>query len=198
MIDESVEFVETFIGRRAHTHLSYREAFILYADVDPFLAPLEDLISACRKFEGYPVESSSRDELLNLLMGMQIEPSFDKNDITVLRHYPASQAALARKTTIEGQAVAERFEIYAGGLELANGYHELGDPAEQEARFLADNALRARHRHEAYPIDFRLLEALQQGLPDCCGVAVGVDRLLMLRHNAASIHDVMPISWALA
>ena len=98
--------------------------------------------------------------------------------LTVVYDYPAAQAALARIRT-GAHAVAERFEVYLGQAELANGYQELGDAAEQLARFEHDNRLRSLRGDGAPPIDFRLVEALRQGLPECSGVALGVDRLLM-------------------
>lgn len=198
MMNETVEFAEQFIGKRKQTFLSYREAFITYAKIDPFTASIDQLRKVCRTFEGYPIDSSSRDDLLTLLLAMKVEPEFNPNEITILFHYPASQAALSRKKEVDGQIVAERFEIYCEGLELANGYHELTDPIEQKARFLSDNVTRQTMGKEPYPIDENFLGALTQGLPDCCGVAVGVDRLIMIREGATSIHEVIPIAWEFA
>ena len=198
MMDETIEFAERFIGERQRRFVSYRDAFITHAKIDPFTSSLQQLQDACTAFEGYPVKTSSRDDLLNLLLAIKVEPSFDPKAITVLYHYPASQAALARQTTDNGQKVAERFEIYCEGLELANGYHELADPHEQRARFSADNAHRQAQGKEMYPIDDAFLSALERGLPDCCGVAVGFDRLLMIRESATSIADVMPIAWEIS
>ena len=196
IMEETAQFAEEFIGKRPFQLLPYREAFQTYAGIDPFAAPYEHLIEACRPFQGYPIDKSSRDELLNLLLAMKVEPHMEKKALTALYHYPASQAALARHVLVDGFPVAERFELYCEGLELANGYHELSDGTEQRGRFLADNAERARLGKEPYPIDERFLLALQKGLPDCCGVAVGVDRLLMIRESAKAIADIMPISWA--
>jgi lysyl-tRNA synthetase class 2 len=196
IIEETAQFAELFIGKRPRRLLPYREAFQKYAQIDPFTASHEKLVEACQSFEGYPLQTSSKDELLNLLLAMKVEPGFDPNEITILCYYPASQAALARHTTVDGYTVAERFELYYQKLELANGYHELSCGAEQRERFLADNAERSRLGKEPYPIDEHFLEALNKGLPDCCGVAVGVDRLLMIQENASAIADVMPVSWA--
>jgi len=195
MIEETIEFAEQCIGKKNHIHLSYRDAFIRYAKIDPFSASVDDLKAACKGFQGYPIDDSPSDDLLNLLLAMKVEPCFDAQSITVLYHYPASQAALARRVEENGNVVAERFEMYCGGLELANGYHELADPQEQRSRFLEDNATRQRQGKDQYPIDEQFLAALEHGLPDCCGTAVGVDRLLMIREQAASIGDVMPIGW---
>lgn len=198
MMEETVEFAELFIGKKPHSYITYREAFLTYANIDPFTASHQALRTACKGFDGYPIDSSSVDDLLNLLLALKIETRFDPEAITVLYHYPASQAALARKTVEGGHTVAERFELYCGGLELGNGYHELADAKEQKERFFEDNELRSSLGKEKYPIDDNFLKALKQGLPDCCGVAVGVDRLLMLRHKAQSIGDVMPLPWEIA
>src|SRR5262249_8331552 len=110
-------------------------------------------------------------------------------------HYPSTQAALA-KTLLRGEEkVAERFEVYYQGVELANGYHELADPVEQEQRLVEANAARKHLGKDTLPIDYNFLKALKKGLPDCCGVAVGFDRLMMLRHKAATISDVIPFDW---
>jgi len=195
MIDETVEFVELFTGKKSIHHLSYREAFIQALSLDPFTASQKELLDACQKVEGYPLEKGSRDDLLNLLMGLYIEPSFDKEAITVLSHYPASQAALAQHTEVDGYMVAERFEIYQSGLELANGFHELADHKEQHSRFVEDNKERESLGKEAYPIDTYFLKALEKGLPECCGVAVGMDRLLMIQANTRLLTDIIPLAW---
>jgi elongation factor P--(R)-beta-lysine ligase len=195
IMEETAQFAELFIGKRPHRFLPYREAFQTYASIDPFTASQEQLVEACRSFQGYPIEQSSRDELLNLLLAMYVEPRMNPKEITALYHYPASQAALARHVTVDGFSVAERFELYSEGIELANGYHELSDGTEQRGRFVTDNAERVRLGKDPYPIDERFLCALQKGLPDCSGVAVGVDRLLMIREGTSAIADVMPIGW---
>ncbi len=195
MIQETVEFIEIFTGEKPICHLSYREAFIQALNLDPFTASQEEIIAACQKVEGYPLINALRDDLLNLLMGVYIEPSFDKEVITVISHYPASQAALAQHIEVDGHRVAERFEIYHAGLELANGFHELADHKEQRARFLEDNMVRESLEKEAYPIDEHFLHALEKGLPNCCGVAVGMDRLLMIQEKSPSLHDIIPIPW---
>ena len=93
--------------------------------------------------------------------------------------------------------MAERFEIYHQGLELSNGYHELTNPEELRKRFHLENALRTLSQKPSYFLDEEFLASLGPHFPDCCGVSVGIDRLLMLRHRAASIHEVLPFSWNL-
>ena len=111
--------------------------------------------------------------------------------MTLLYDYPASQAALARIRPGD-PPVAERFEIYLEGIELANGFHELNDATEQRARFERDLAQRKERGLPAVPMDERLLEALAHGLPDCAGVALGFDRLVMIAAGVASIQEVLP------
>jgi lysyl-tRNA synthetase class 2 len=110
--------------------------------------------------------------------------------------YPESQAALARVELEDGIPVARRFEVYVNGVELANGYHELTDAVEQRRRFERDNARRREYGLPERPLDENLLAALEHGLPDCSGVALGVDRLLMLQLGAINISDVLAFDWS--
>lgn len=132
----------------------------------------------------------NRDALLDWLFATRIQPAFEPRTITVVHDYPASQAALARIST-DDPRVAERFEVFAGHSELANGYHELGDADEQRARFERDNRLRREHGRQEMPVDQRLLDALDAGLPDCSGVALGFDRLMMAVLGASAIGEVI-------
>ncbi len=159
--------------------LSYAAAFQRYLGVDPFAASIDEL-AACARTEGInapPLEG--RDEWLDLLLVERIEPELGRGRLTFLYGYPASQAALARISP-EDPRQAERFELYCEGLELANGFHELTDAAEQRRRFEAENAERQARGMAPVPLDEQLLAALEVGMPDCSGVALGLDRLLML------------------
>lgn len=193
MIDETLAFVELFVGKQSHRSLTYREAFQHYANIDPFTTSESELITTLES-HNITAHKSEKDDLLNILLATAIEPHLGQDKFVALTHYPASQAALAQTTEIDGVTVAERFEIYYKGYELANGYHELADPTEQRHRFEEANAQRLALGKEALPIDERFLEALHQ-LPDCCGVAVGFDRLMMLRHNKQEIADILPFGW---
>lgn len=142
----------------------------------------------------------TRDDWLDLLMTHRLQPGFAADAITVVHDWPASQAALARirPAPIHGEpAVAERFELYLGTLELANGYHELTDATEQRSRFEAEHALRAARGAVLPPIDEALLAALPS-MPDCAGVALGVDRLLMAMLQTDRIADVLAFDAASA
>jgi lysyl-tRNA synthetase class 2 len=195
MITETLEFVQLFISKRTPVYLRYQEAFEKYAGIHPFTCSDDDLRDACSNFEGYPIETASRDDLLNLLLGLKIEPYFPHHEITVLYHYPSSQAALAAHTVENGECVAQRFELYSEGLELANGYHELTNGKEQRQRFIQDNTLRAQNGKSTYPTDERFLAALDKGLPPCSGVAVGMDRLIMIAEKLSTIDEALSIGW---
>mgnify|MGYP003622136873 FL=1 len=134
----------------------------------------------------------TRDDWLDLLMTHRLQPAFARDELLAIIDYPASQCALAKlRDDGDGQPVAERFELYLGPIELANGYHELQDAIEQGARFSRDGDVR-RGRHDPLPpVDAHLLAALQAGLPACAGVALGVDRLLMVMLETSRIADVL-------
>jgi len=131
-----------------------------------------------------------RDLLLELLLSHRIEPELGNEGLCFLYDYPATQAALARLNPQDSR-VAERFELYYRGVELANGFHELADAGEQRRRFEAELEARKAQGIETVPVDERLLAALQAGLPPCAGVALGIDRLVMLAVGAESLDQVM-------
>ena len=138
------------------------------------------------------MDSATVDDWLNLLMSQVIEPSFAKEDLVFVCDFPASQAALSRiQDNASGQPVAKRFEAFHGGFELANGYWELADAEEQRLRFELDLQKRQQAGSGSYPIDEKLLHAMEHGLPECAGVAIGVDRLLMAQAGADHIDQVI-------
>jgi lysyl-tRNA synthetase class 2 len=134
------------------------------------------------------------DDWLDLALATRVIPSFATDRLTVLRHYPASQAALARLCP-ENPAVADRFEVFLGPVELANGYVELTDAAELEARFARDDESRARRGRTIRPIDKDLLAALDEGLPACAGVAMGFERLQLVHDKTDDIKDVITFAF---
>lgn len=139
----------------------------------------------------------TRDELLDLMMGLCIGPALGLDGPLFLHGYPASQAALARLDPHDPRT-ALRFELYLGGVELANGFEELADAQQQRARFAADQALRATRGLPAVAMDEWLLAALEAGLPPCSGVALGIDRVLMLAAGARRLDAVLPFRSARA
>ena len=170
--------------------VSYREVFLRTLRIDPFTAPLAQLAEHARA-AGFDAAAADRDELLELLMGTVIGPRLGLAGLTFVHGYPASQAALARLDPDDSRA-AQRFELYCEGIELANGFHELASAGEQRRRFERDLEERRRRRLPEAGIDERLLAALEAGLPDCCGVALGFDRTLMLAAGATRIDAVLP------
>jgi len=140
-----------------------------------------------------------KDRWLDLLMSCVIDlslgGSFEHPVLTFVYDYPVSQAALARVAeNEEGEWVAKRFEVFLCGMELANGFYELTDAQEQERRFVNENYLRAKNGKQHIPLDQNFLSALQSGLPDCAGVALGVDRLLMVLRGFSDISQVISFS----
>ncbi|HLW74292.1 MAG TPA: amino acid--tRNA ligase-related protein, partial [Gammaproteobacteria bacterium] len=127
---------------------------------------------------------------LDLLAGELVYPALGQGGLTFIYDYPASQAALARVRPGE-PPVAERFEAFLQGVELANGFHELTDAAEQRRRFEQDRARRKAEGLMDVPLDERLIAALAEGLPECSGVALGFDRLVMIAAGAGSLQDVL-------
>ena len=176
---------------RAGKRLSYREAFLRELALDPFTAPLEMLAQSAHRAAGFEGAAAGRDELLEVLMGTVIGPRLGRGELTFVHGYPASQAALARLDPADPRA-AQRFELYCEGIELANGFHELACAREQRERFERDIEERRRLGLPGCDPDERLLAALEAGIPDCSGVALGFDRTLMLAAGAGHIDAVLP------
>jgi lysyl-tRNA synthetase class 2 len=190
-----MEELEALIGRLGPwprcERVSYREAFSNALAIDPLEAgerALADAVAAA--VPGFAGGGLGRDDLLDLLLGHVVAPQLGEGAPVFVYDYPASQAALARLRDGE-PPVAERFELFIRGIEIANGFHELGDAREQRRRFERDLAARAAAGAPAVPIDESLLAALEAGLPDCAGVAVGLDRLLMVLGGYDHIADVL-------
>jgi elongation factor P--(R)-beta-lysine ligase len=182
---------------QAMERLSYRQVFIHYLAVDPLMATGVEMREAIRAagcdIEGLTLSNDATDAWLDVAMSLVIGPKLGADAPCFLYDFPASQAALARirpGASPDAPPVAERFEVFWRGVELANGFHELGDASEQERRFVADHAWRTAHGRDVPPFDRHLIDALEAGLPDCAGVAIGLDRLLMLRENLPSLSCV--------
>ncbi len=176
--------------------ISYRDLFRRHLALDPLTAGDDELRRQVAQF-WVDAGRLDRDGMLDVLLTHRIEPSLPDHALTFVHGYPPSQAALARVVKdSDGQPVAERFELYLGKLELANGFHELADAGEQRGRFMADNQARERCGKEALPWDRRLIEALESpGLPACSGVALGVDRLLTALLGSDDIRDVLAFAF---
>lgn len=175
--------------------IRYREALQRWAGVDPLTDDGAALNAAVERLGiAAPVSlaASDRDGWLDLLLTEAVEPQLGAERPLIVFDYPPSQAALARVRQTAGEpAVAERFELYFRGLELANGYHELLDAEQLLARAQANNVARSADGKPALPVESRLLAAMRSGLPVCTGVALGLDRVLMLLVSAADLRDVL-------
>jgi lysyl-tRNA synthetase class 2 len=173
--------------------LTYREAFLRFATVDPFTADATQLTAALPPGTVTPGDND-RAYLLDRVLVELVEPNLGQQQPTILYDYPADQAALAKvrpADSVGNQAVAERFELYCRGIELANGYHELLDPQILGERNRKNNERRRTAGKYSLPETSRLLTAMQQDLPACSGCALGVDRLLMVATGSQSISKVL-------
>lgn len=192
LMEEVAAVIGLALGARPVVSMSYREAFELVLGINPHIASVETLRACAAQHLELNFDSDDRDTWLQLLMSTVVEPSFDTGAITFVYDFPASQAALAcTAADDQGQCVARRFEAFSGGLELANGYDELRDASELLKRIRRDHQQRTERGQPLPPIDRHLLAAMQAGLPECCGVAVGADRLLMLAMAASTIDEVL-------
>jgi len=191
MIQETLDFVSVLVGPSRITavadRISYADACKNLAGIDPSTAGVAELDQRLQIDADLSRSlGDSVDARLDLLMATRIAPQFNTHQLTVVYHYPASQAALARICPVD-DTVADRFEIFYGPLELANGYVELTDAREQHRRLQADQATRRSNNAPIRPVDTKFLDALESGLPACAGVAVGFDRLLMVHTGSVDI-----------
>lgn len=199
LIDETVALIRQVLGPELRGEVGslrrrrYRELFREGLGFDPFSVELGELQRQAGERGGLDMSDAARDDCLDLLMSLAIEPTLGRDGIDVVVDYPASQAALARRhrDPEDGEWVASRFEVYLAGLELANGYDELTDADEQRARFAEDNASRRQLGLPEVDVDRRLLAALEHGMPAGSGVALGIDRLIQLALGKASVAEVM-------
>lgn len=196
LIVEVNQLLRMFFPEKPLAHYRYRDIFYQTLSIDPHTATAAELAACADLMIGGEIDQSLRgsdkNTYLDLLFTHCIEPALPLG-IVVIDDYPATQAALARVTNdSQGQAVAKRFEIYIDKIELANGYWELSNGVEQQTRFQQDLAYRQQHQLSMLPYDQRLVDALSEGnMPDCAGVALGIDRLLMCWLEVHDISDVV-------
>jgi lysyl-tRNA synthetase class 2 len=190
-----IQVLAGLVDYRPAQRLSYRQWFLSETGLDPW----RDSVAAFRQFAMARLPSvpehmpEALDPWLDLLVTHWLEPRLGTGAVFV-HDYPASQASLAQLRVADEATVAERFELYINGVELANGFHELADSAEQLRRFEQDNLSRIERGQAVMPVDRALIAALEHGLPDCSGVAVGVDRLVMLAAGLDNIDQAMAFS----
>jgi lysyl-tRNA synthetase class 2 len=196
IISDTIKAIATALGDSTLADkvvvTSYRDVFVAACGVDPFETSVAELASASKADDDLRrTVGDERDEWLDLLMTTRVAPSFAKDKLTVVKHYPASQAALARLCPDDSN-VADRFEVFMGSVELANGYVELTDAKIQAKRIATDQATRTRRNSPLRPHDQNLLAALESGLPACAGVAMGLERLQMMHDKTDDIRNVIP------
>ena len=199
LMDEVEALLDSVLGKTVlgapAERLTYAELFERHAGVDPHRASVAELdaVAAAAGIAAPALDTEDRDGRLHLLVSHLVEPRLPAGRITFVHDFPASQAALARVRpgSDGGPPLAERFEVYVGPVELANGFHELTDAAEQRRRFERDRDERRRLGLPVPPLDERFLDALEAGLPPCAGVALGFDRLVMLAAGADSLDQVL-------
>ena len=200
LMDEIAELISLVFAARssqplAITKRTYADCFSQILGIDPHGADLVELQEKAVAASSDSWTGESRANCLDLLFSQLVEPQLPSGLVFVY-DYPACQSALAQlHNDTQGRQVSRRFEVFLNGLELANGYFELTDRAEQQQRFDGDNAQRIEASKPQIPVDRHLLAALDHGMPSCAGVAMGVDRLLMQLEGADSITQVMPFSW---
>lgn len=193
LIDEVDSLLNHILGTAQAERISYKSLFESHVGVDPLNADLVTLkhILLRHGIEGDWInKESDKDILLQVILSEIIEPKIGKEKPIFIYHYPASQSSLAQLNKQKAE-VADRFECYFKGIELANGFKELQDAKQQKARFDKDNEKRTSNGIETVAIDNRFISALESGLPDCSGVALGVDRLVMLALGKSTIKDVI-------
>ncbi len=193
LMDEMDALLQEILKVEPAERFSYAALFEKYLNINPHsstAAELNAIAQQCNIAEIPHFDKNNKDNGLFLLMSHIIEPQIGQTTPIFIYDFPASQAALA-KIRADNPPVAERFEVYYQGIELANGFHELTDAAEQRDRFINDLALRKKLNYPSVPIDEHLLASLSHGLPDCAGVALGIDRLMMLALNKKNIGDVV-------
>ena len=192
LMAEVSDLVCAWLGCERPDVIQYRDALKRWADIDPFPATDQELRRRCEQWlEPGQLNDLGRDGCLDLLMSFAVEPHLGRGRPVFITGYPASQASLARVSRSDGYDTAHRFELYINGLELCNGYWELTNPKEQRLRFEADNQMRNCSGKAEMELDEAFLAALEHGLPECAGVALGLDRLLMVKLGVEDISDVL-------
>ena len=191
LMNEVDELLQEMLGTPPAQKITYGTLFLAHTGLDPHTAPLTALAQFGKDRVAVVSDITERRDWLDLIMTHCIEPQLPEDRPVFVHDFPACQAALAKIRYEETPAVASRFEVYFRGMELANGFHELQDANEQRQRFQQELTERQTLGLAPVPIDERFLDALEAGLPDCAGVALGVDRLLLLAQDVRSLSDIL-------
>jgi elongation factor P--(R)-beta-lysine ligase len=194
LIDEVGELCAAVLGAKPVRMVAYRDIVMEHTGLDPLTADRNDVLQyvASRGFE--PRIEGSRADVFQYLFALLVEPELPKDTLLFVHSYPADQAVLAALDP-DNPTVAKRFELFVGGIELANGWEELADAAQNVARAEEENAQRSTLGKQPIPLHPAFVRGLRKGLPACSGVALGLDRLIMLAAGAADIADVLTFPW---
>ena len=199
LITEVEALLDNLLGCGKADRVTYQEIFETILEIDPFSVTPKDFHDVCRARQITPPSDLKKrgtpvNEYLDFLLATFIEPKLGLDRPVFIVDYPATQAHLARIHPEKPQ-LAQRFEVYYSGIELGNGFFELADAKEQKERFIAENQRRKALGKSELPVDHRLLDALYSGLPDCSGVALGFDRIVMLASGKTHLDEIMSFSW---
>ena len=195
LMEEVADLLLTVLGSKERVDFSYQEAFLTFTGIDPLTISYTELVAFASQKLGELPSDLLFDNYLTLLFSECVEPQFEADKLTFVFDFPGAQSALAKVREVNGHLVANRFEVYSGGIELANGFYELTDAEEQLQRFKAENQLRQQLGKQPLEIDLELIEAIQLGMPECAGVALGFDRLLMILLKETTIKQVLPMNF---
>ncbi len=191
LMDEMDLLLQVVLQAAPAERVTYQALFEKFVNINPHTATLAELEACGRQYVDFSGELTDRNAWMSLLLTHVIEPEMGKDKPLFLYDFPVTQAALAKIRHEENQPVASRFEVYFKGVELANGFHELQNPSEQRKRFESELVYRQEQGLPITPIDENFLAALEHGLPDCAGVALGVDRLVMLALQANKLKNII-------
>lgn len=197
LMDEVDLLLQRILHSEKAKRLTYAEVFQNYLNIDPYTITISELERCLEHHDIIGINNVDKDTYLNLLLTHLIEPQLGLDQPLFVYDYPASQAALS-KIRKGNPDVAERFEVYVNGIELANGFHELTDATEQRERMMQDNLIRKKLKLPQISLDENFLAALNHGLPNCAGIALGLDRLFMLALQATRVSEVMSFDFSRA
>lgn len=195
LMQETVEVARLALPDHDVVTYTFRDIFANVTGLDPLVATPSQLDGYARRHGNELPDSLNREALVDWLMATEVEAAFNPHAITLVQDFPPWAAALADMKDVDGQPVANRFELYAGGYEIANGYQELRDAAEQQQRFDNDQQQRLAQGKMAPDIDPWLMAAMQKGLPFVSGVALGIERLLMAQLGVDDISKIIAFPW---
>lgn len=197
LMDEVDNFLQLILKSPKAEKISYELLFKRHVDLNPFLCTkkeLYDFIHEKKLLAPKQIVHLDKDTCLQVILSHLIEPNLGKTKPIFVYDFPSTQAALA-KVRDDNPPVAERFELYINGMEIANGFHELSNAKEQRHRFMQDQDYRKHHQQFIPDIDERFISALDNNFPECSGVALGIDRLLMILTNTNKIADILTFPW---